>query len=29
MTIPEVMMALSLASNTTKVVLAGDHMQVS
>ena len=28
-TIPEVMMALSLASNTTKVVLAGDHMQVS
>jgi len=23
------MMALSLASNTTKVVLAGDHMQVS
>ena len=29
MTIPEVMMALSLVSNTTKVVLAGDHMQVS
>ena len=29
MTVPEVMMALSLASNTTKVVLAGDHMQVS
>ena len=29
MTIPEAMMALSLASNTTKVVLAGDHMQVS
>ena len=29
MTIPEVMMALLLASNTTKVVLAGDHMQVS
>ena len=29
MTIPEVMMALSLANNTTKVVLAGDHMQVS
>ena len=29
MIIPEVMMALSLASNTTKVVLAGDHMQVS
>ena len=29
MTIPEVMMALSLASNTTKVVLAGDHIQVS
>ena len=29
MTIPGVMMALSLASNTTKVVLAGDHMQVS
>ena len=28
MTLPEVMMALSLASNTTKVVLAGDHMQV-
>jgi len=28
-TVPEVMMALSLASNTTKVVLAGDHMQVS
>ena len=28
MTIPEVMMALSLASNTTKVVMAGDHMQV-
>jgi len=28
MTVPEVMMALSLASNTTKVVLAGDHMQV-
>ena len=28
-TIPEVTMALSLASNTTKVVLAGDHMQVS
>ena len=29
MTVPEVMMALSLASNTTKVVMAGDHMQVS
>ena len=29
MTVPEVMMALSLASNTTKVVLAGDHIQVS
>ena len=29
MTTPEVMMALSLASNTTKVVMAGDHMQVS
>ena len=29
MTVPEVMMALSLANNTTKVVLAGDHMQVS
>ena len=29
MTIPEVMMALSLANNTTKVALAGDHMQVS
>ena len=28
-TIPEVTMAFSLASNTTKVVLAGDHMQVS
>ena len=28
-TVPEVMMALSLASNTTKVALAGDHMQVS
>ena len=28
MTVPEVMMALSLASNNTKVVLAGDHMQV-
>ena len=28
MTVPEVMMALSLASNTTKVVMAGDHMQV-
>ena len=28
MTVPEVMMALSLASNTTKVVLAGDNMQV-
>ena len=27
--VPGVMMALSLASNTTKVVLAGDHMQVS
>ena len=29
MTVPEVMMALSLANNTTKVVMAGDHMQVS
>ena len=29
MMVPEVMMALSLASNTTKVVMAGDHMQVS
>ena len=29
MTVPEVMMALSLASDTTKVVMAGDHMQVS
>ena len=29
MTVPEVMMALSLASNSTKVVMAGDHMQVS
>ena len=29
MTVPEVMMALSLASNITKVVMAGDHMQVS
>ena len=29
MTVPEVMMALSLASNTTKVVMAGNHMQVS
>ena len=29
MTVPEAMMALSLASNTTKVVLAGDHIQVS
>ena len=29
MTVPEVMMALSLASSTTKVVMAGDHMQVS
>ena len=29
MIIPAVAMALSLASNTTKVVLAGDHMQVS
>ena len=29
MTVPEVMMALSLVSDTTKVVMAGDHMQVS
>ena len=29
MIVPAVAMALSLASNTTKVVLAGDHMQVS